>query len=325
VPALPFKLRGAIAALPTPFRFGVVDIAAFAALCHRLIERGTAGLVPCGTTGEGALLSIAEQHRLIAATVAVASRRVPVIAGADSHNTATAIELAQSAEHAGASALCCIAPSYLKVSQSGLMAHFKAVHDATRLPIILCDLRSPSACPLSDFVVTRLAALPRVAGLLDATAEIPRVVRLRRTLGPDFVLLSADDASQTLFRAAGGDGCLSSAANVAPALCAALHAACDGKRAGEVVHLDRLLAPLHGALSGQSDPIPLKRALHRLGLIQDGLRVPLAPLSVEADRRLEVMLKHITAHEEEEALRYVSAHPLPTLVRLPAPRTAWPS
>jgi 4-hydroxy-tetrahydrodipicolinate synthase len=319
--ALPFTVHGSLAALPTPYRFGRVDLAAVDALCHRLIERGTTGLVPCGMTGEAALLSISEQHQVIAAAVLAAAGRVPVIAGAGSNNTATAIELAESAERAGASALLCVAPFYLKPTHAGLMAHFKAIHDATRLPIILYDVPSRTACPLTDVVVTRLAALARIVGLKDATADIARVARLRRRLGEEFLLLSGDDASQMAFRAAGGDGCISVTANVAPALCAALHAACDGKRMAEVAHLDRLLMPLHGALFVESNPIPLKRALHHLKLIRDGLRLPLAPLSPEADRRLVAVLDHVIAHEEEEALRYVSAHPLPALVRLP-PRHA---
>jgi 4-hydroxy-tetrahydrodipicolinate synthase len=308
---VPFSVHGSLAALPTPYRFGRVDLAAFEALCRRQIERGTAGLVPCGTTGEAALLSLAEQHQIIAAAVRVAAGRVPVIAGAGSNSTATAIELAQSAEKAGASALLCVAPFYLKPTQTGLMAHFTAIHDATRLPIILYDVPSRTACSLNDVVVTRLAALPRIVGLKDATADIPRVGRLRRRLGDGFLLLSGDDATQMAFRGAGGDGCISVTANVAPALCAALHAAIDGGRTAEVARLDRLLMPLHGALFLESNPIPLKRALNHLGLAQDALRLPLTPLSPGCDRRLVAVLDQVIAGEDEEALRYVSAHPLP--------------
>jgi 4-hydroxy-tetrahydrodipicolinate synthase len=308
---VPFSVHGSLAALPTPYRFGGVDVAAFEALCRRQIERGTAGLVPCGTTGEAALLSLAEQHQVIAAAVRVAAGRVPVIAGAGSNNTATAIELAQSAEKAGASALLCVAPFYLKPTQTGLMAHFKAIHDATRLPIILYDVPSRTACSLNDVVVTRLAALPRIVGLKDATADVPRVGRLRRRLGDEFLLLSGDDATQMAFRSAGGDGCISVTANVAPALCAALHAAIDSGRTAEVARLDRLLMPLHRALFLESNPIPLKRALSHLELIQDALRLPLTPLSPECDRRLVAVLGRVIPSEDEEALRYVSAHPLP--------------
>lgn len=304
------RFGGALAALPTPYRFGCVDFAALEALCGRLIDRGVSGLVPCGTTGEAALLTAGEQHRVIAATVAAASGRVPVMAGVGSNNTATAIELARTAEQAGADALLCVAPYYIKPTPSGLMAHFTAIHDATRLPIVLYDVPSRTACPLTDVVIGRLAGLPRIVGLKDATADIPRVQRLRRRLGTQFMLLSGDDHSQSAFRAAGGDGCISVTANVAPALCAALHAAHDGHWRDHAATVELMLRPLHEALFLETNPIPLKRALCRLGLIEDGLRLPLTPLSATADRQLATVLDAISPAEEEEALRYASAHSL---------------
>lgn len=304
------RLGGALAALPTPYRFGSVDFAALEALCVRLIDRGVAGLVPCGTTGEAALLTASEQHRVIAATVEAASGRVPVVAGVGSNNTATAVELARSAEQAGADALLCVAPYYIKPTPSGLMAHFTAIHDATRLPIVLYDVPSRTACPLTDVVVGRLAGLPRIVGLKDATGDIPRVQRLRRRLGAEFMLLSGDDHSQSAFREAGGNGCISVTANVAPALCAALHAAHDGRWRDHAATIDLMLQPLHQALFLETNPIPLKRALCRLGLIEDGLRLPLTPLSSAADRELGAVLDRVAPAEEEEALRYVSAHPV---------------
>jgi len=302
------RLGGALAALPTPYRFGCVDFTAVEALCRRLIDRGVSGLVPCGTTGEAPLLTASEQHRVIAAAVAVSSGRVPVVAGVGSNNTATAVELARSAEQAGADALLCVAPYYIKPTPSGLLAHFTAIHDATRLPIVLYDVPSRTSCPLTDVVVGRLAGLPRVVGLKDATADIPRVQRLRRRLGAQFMLLSGDDHSQSAFRAAGGDGCISVTAKVAPALCSALHAAHDGRRREQAAAIDLLLRPLHEALFLETNPIPLKRALFRLGLIEDGLRLPLTPLSASADRQLGATLDRVARAEEEEALRYVSAH-----------------
>jgi 4-hydroxy-tetrahydrodipicolinate synthase len=304
------RFRGAGAALPTPYRFGRLDFEAFEGLCHRLIERGTSMLVPCGTTGEASLLTLDEQRRLVAAAVAVARRRVPVVAGTGSNNTATAIELARSAERAGASALLCMAPIYLKPTLTGVIAHFKAIHDAVDIPIILHDVPSRTACPLSDVSVKRLTTLPRVIGIEDATADIRRVCRLRRRSRNGFLLLSGDDATQSAFRAAGGDGCISVTANIVPALCAALHRAHDEGRIVEIERLSRILAPLHAALFLEANPIPLKRALSRLKLIQDGLRLPLAPLTPEADRRLAVVLERIMPAEQSEAVRFANAHPL---------------
>ena len=173
------RARGSMAALPTPYRFGKVDIEALEKLCERLIAHGTSALVPCGTTGEAPLLTPDEHRLVIARTVAAAAGRAPVIAGAGSNNTQTAIELAQAAEKAGASALLCVTPFYLKPSQSGLVGHFKAIHDAVGVPLILYDVPSRTGCALADVTVRRLADLPRVLGLKDATGNIPRVPRLR--------------------------------------------------------------------------------------------------------------------------------------------------
>jgi 4-hydroxy-tetrahydrodipicolinate synthase len=299
--------RGSSAALPTPYSLGQVDFAALEALCHRLIDRGTSALVPCGTTGEAPLLTPGEHHRVVAQTVAAAAGRVPVIAGAGSNNTGTAVDLARSAELAGASALLCVTPPYLKPTQAGMMVHFRTIHDAVGIPILLYDVPSRTAVTLDDVTIRRLAELPRIVGLKDATGDIPRVARLRRRLGDQFLLLSGDDASQTAFRSAGGDGCISVTANVAPALCAALHRACDEKLEADVRWYDQLLAPLHAALFLEANPIPLKRALSRLGLMGDGLRLPLTPLSLDADRTLERVLKAIMPAEEKEAMRVHAA------------------
>ena len=309
---LNLNLRGSCVALPTPFRYGRVDFDALEKLCRRQIDRGTAALVPCGTTGEAPLLRPEEHRGVVAATVAAAAGRVPVIAGAGSNNTQTSIELARAAEQAGAQALLCVTPYYLKPTQAGLIAHFRAIHDAVGLPIVLYDVPSRTACALSDVTVKRLADLPRVIGLKDATGDIMRVGRLRRRLGEGFRLLSGDDATQAAFCEAGGDGCISVTANVAPALCAALHKACGEHRTADIRRIDSLLAPLHAALFLESNPIAVKRALHHLGLLADGLRLPLTPLSPAADRQLVRVLEAIAPLEDDEALRFASAHPLIT-------------
>ena len=303
-------VRGSCVALPTPFRFGRVDFAALDKLCRRQIDCGTAALIPCGTTGEAPLLTPAEHRSVVEATVTAAAGRVPVIAGAGSNNTQTSVELARSAEKAGAQALLCVTPYYLKPTQAGLIAHFQAIHDAVGIPLILYDVPSRTSCALADVTVRRLAELPRVVGLKDATGDVTRVGRLRRRLGDRFILLSGDDASQAAFRLAGGDGCISVTANVTPALCWALHKACDQRQPGAIAGLERILAPLHAALFLEANPIPVKRALHRLGLMVDGLRLPLTPLSPLADVRLAAVLKAVAPLEEEEALRVVSARPV---------------
>lgn len=301
------RFRGVGASLPTPYRFGRVDFDAFARLSDRLIERGVGALVPCGTTGEAALLTLAEQRQLIETAVEVAHDRVPVIAGAGANNTATAVELAVSAEQAGAEALLCATPAYLEPTRPGVMAHFRAIHDAVRIPVILYDVPSRTACPLNDLSIKRLCSLPRVIGLADATADVSRVSRLRRRVGREFLLLSGDDGTQSAFRAAGGAGCISVTANVVPALCAALHCAHDRNRFDEVQRIERILRPLHAALFLAPNPIPLKRALHRLKLMEDGLRLPLTSLAPPADRHLADVMERIMPAEQIEAARFAAA------------------
>ena len=301
-----FRIQGSCVALPTPFRYGTVDFLALEALCHRQIDAGTAALVPCGTTGEAPLLTPGEHRRVVEATVAAAGGRVPVIAGAGSNNTQTAVELARAAEQAGAQALLCVTPYYLKPTQTGLIAHFTAIHDAVDLPIILYDVPSRTACPMADVTIKRLAVLPRVVGLKDATGDIPRVKQLRRRLGDRFILLSGDDASQAAFRLAGGDGCISVTANVTPALCAALQKACDQRDVEAIARLEAILAPLHVAMFLEANPIPVKRALHRLGLMVDGLRLPLTPLSTVADVQLAEAMKVVLPLEEKSSCPAVS-------------------
>ena len=298
-----FRIHGSCVALPTPFRYGTVDFLALEALCHRQIDAGTAALVPCGTTGEAPLLTPAEHRRVVEATVAATGGHVPVIAGAGSNNTQTAVELARASEQAGAQALLCVTPYYLKPTQAGLVAHFTAIHDAVGLPIVLYDVPSRTACPMADVTITRLAELPRIVGLKDATGDIPRVKLLRRRLGNGFSLLSGDDATQAAFRRAGGDGCISVTANVAPALCVALQKACDQRDVEAIARLEATLAPLHAAMFLEANPIPVKRALYRLGLMVDGLRLPLTPLSAIADVQLAQVLKTVMPLEEQASRR----------------------
>jgi 4-hydroxy-tetrahydrodipicolinate synthase len=302
-----FKPHGPCAALPTPFRDGAVDFAALERLCHRQIEHGTAALVPCSPTGEAALLTPGEQHRIVERTVAAAAGRVPVIAGTGSNSTQASVDLARSAELAGAQALLCTAPYCLEPTQAGLIAHFQAIHDAVRIPIILHDGPPRIARPLADVTIERLAELPRIVGLKDATGDIERLGRLRWRLADRLLLLCGDDATQAAHRLAGGDGCISVTANVTPALSAALHKACDRHATDAIARLEGMLAPLHAALVLEANPIPVKRALHRLGLLVDGLRLPLTPLGAMADMKLAKVLQAVLPREKEAQAQQVDS------------------
>jgi 4-hydroxy-tetrahydrodipicolinate synthase len=274
------KLCGYAPALPTPFgKDGGIDTAAFEKFCVRQISHDATALVVCGTTGEAPTLSPAEHVTLIQIAVGVARGQVPVIAGAGSNSTSHAIELTKDAEEAGADAILSVVPYYNKPIQRGLYEHFRAIAQSTELPIILYDVPSRSACGLADETVARLAEIPNIIGLKDATGDLTRPPRLRPLVGPNFRLLTGDDATALAFLAQGGDGCISVTSNIAPGLCRNMYLAC---RQGQIASAQRWAAPiakLTAALFRETSPSPLKYALNLLGLMSPKVRLPLVELT----------------------------------------------
>jgi 4-hydroxy-tetrahydrodipicolinate synthase len=268
-------LGGYISALPTPFRNDAIDENAFAKFCEWQIRQGIWGLVVNGTTGEAPTLSMAEQDRLIRIAVETSQRQVPVIAGIGSNATAHAIELAQQAERAGADAVLAVTPYYNKPSQEGLYRHFRAVHDAIGLPIVLYDVPSRTGSELRLDTICRLAELSRIIGLKDATGDLTRPPTMRRLLGDKFRLLTGDDATALDYLGLGGDGCISVAANVMPKLCNRLFLACFCGEPEEARAIERRLKPLVAALFLEGNPVPLKWAMSLLGHMSAELRLPL--------------------------------------------------
>jgi 4-hydroxy-tetrahydrodipicolinate synthase len=269
------SLRGYASALPTPFRDGALDEHAFAAFCQWQIEQGISALVVNGTTGEAPTLTMQEQLRLIRIAVEVAQENVPVIAGAGSNATAHAVEIAQQAEAAGANGLLVVTPYYNKPSQEGLFRHFRAVHDATDLPILLYDVPSRTGCSIAFDTLCRLAELPRIVGVKDATGDLSRPGTIRRLLGDRLVLLSGDDGTALDFKGLGGSGCISVLSNVAPELCNRLHLACACGKQTEARLIERRLNPLAVALFLESNPVPVKWALGLMGRMASEVRLPL--------------------------------------------------
>lgn len=267
--------KGSITALITPFADGAVDDAAYRRLVDWQINEGTNGLVPCGTTGESATLSPDEHLRVIRLCVEAAAGRVPVIAGTGSNATAEAIRYSQEAEAAGADGLLIVTPYYNKPTQGGLYAHYRAIHEATGLPIVIYNIPGRCVVDMSVDTLARLAELPRIVGVKDATCDIARISRQRAAMGTDFLQLSGEDATALAVMAHGGQGCISVTANVAPRLCARFQAAClagDFKTALDIQ--DRLMA-LHDALFIETNPAPVKYAASLLGLCAPDVRLPL--------------------------------------------------
>jgi 4-hydroxy-tetrahydrodipicolinate synthase len=267
-------------ALPTPFTAdGQVDGEAFELLCERQIEMGAAALVVCGTTGEASTLDPAEHHVLVRAAVDVARGRVPVIAGAGCNSTSHAIELTEDAEAGGADGILSVVPYYNKPTQRGLVAHFSAIAQATALPVILYDVPSRTACALADETVARLAEVPNIVGLKDATGDLLRPVRLRALVGPDFGLWSGEDITAPGFIAQGGDGCISVTSNVAPGLCQRVWQTLRGGRMSAAKQLTTPLAQLTAVLFCETNPTPVKYALSLLGMTSPYVRLPLVELT----------------------------------------------
>ena len=279
--------KGSYTALITPFRNGVVDEDAFTRIVEWQLSEGTHGLVPVGTTGESPTLTHNEHKRVVELAIQIAAGRVPVVAGAGSNSTSEAVDFAKHAEGAGASGLLVVTPYYNKPTQEGLYQHFKAVNDAVGIPIIIYNIPGRSVIDMSVATMTRLFALPNIAGVKDATANMARVSQQRMAMGPDFNQLSGEDATALGFMAHGGQGCISVTSNIAPRLCAEFQNACLAGDYAKALQLQDQLMPLHETLFLETNPSPAKYALWRLGFCEAEARLPLVPLQDSTKKAVE--------------------------------------
>jgi 4-hydroxy-tetrahydrodipicolinate synthase len=273
------RIRGSITALITPFKNGELDEPAFRRLIEWQLAEGTSGLVPVGTTGESPTLSHREHMRAVELCVQTAERRVPVIAGAGSNSTREAIELTRHAKEVGADAALSVAPYYNKPTQEGLYRHFAAIAEAVDLPLVLYNIPGRSVVEIAVETLARLAQIPNIIGVKDATGNLARASRDRGALPDSFIRLSGDDGTALGFMAHGGRGCISVTSNVAPKLCAEFQAAClAGDYATALTYQDRLMA-LHEALFCEASPAPTKYAASLLGISGPEVRLPIVALT----------------------------------------------
>ncbi len=279
--------KGSLVALITPFRDGAVDETAFQEHVAWQVGQGTHGLVPCGTTGESPALEPGEQRRVIEMCVEVAKGRAPVIAGTGSNSTAHTIEATREAKAAGADAALIVCPYYNKPTQEGLYQHFKAVHDAVDLPIIIYNIPGRSSVDMSNATMARLAKLPNIVGVKDATNDLSRPLRMRVEIGAEFCLLSGEDGTAVAYLAQGGDGCISVTANVAPRLCAEMHEAWQKGDFATVRRINERLIPLHEALFAETSPAPVKYAASLLGRCRAEVRLPLWQTAPETQEKVQ--------------------------------------
>ncbi|WP_135470635.1 4-hydroxy-tetrahydrodipicolinate synthase [Crenalkalicoccus roseus] len=279
--------QGSMVALITPMRAdGSVDEKAFQDLVEWQIGEGTEGLIPVGTTGESPTLSHDEHKRVVELCVEAARGRVPVIAGTGSNSTAEAIDLTRHAKKAGADACLVVTPYYNKPTQEGLYLHFKAIADAVDLPMFIYNIPPRSVIDMSVETMARLARHPNIVGVKDATANLTRPLHTRRACGEDFIQLSGEDHTALAFNAAGGAGCISVTANVAPRLCAEMQKAWREGRVREAMAIQDRLTPLHDAMFCETSPGPVKYAASLLGKTADHCRLPLAPVAEPNRRRI---------------------------------------
>ena len=271
--------QGSITALITPFKNGEVDAKAFQRLVEWQIDQGTHGLVPVGTTGESPTLTHEEHKQVIELCIEAASGRVPVIAGTGSNSTSEAIALTRFAKKAGADGALVVTPYYNKPTQEGLYQHFKAVNDAVGIPIIIYNIPPRSVIDMSVATMARLYELKNIAGVKDATANLARVSQQRHALGADFIQLSGEDMTALAYNAAGGHGCISVTANVAPGLCGEMQdKSLSGDYAGALKVQDRLV-PLHDAIFVEPGLAGAKCGLALLGRGNEEIRLPMLPVT----------------------------------------------
>ncbi len=285
--------KGSITALITPFKNGKVDRDAFARLVDWQIKEGTSALVPVGTTGESPTLSHDEHKEVVAICVEAAKKRVPVIAGTGSNNTVESIDFAKHAKKVGADAQLVVTPYYNKPTQDGLYQHYKALHDAVELPILIYNIPPRCVIDMSVETMARLAKLPRIVGVKDATGDLTRPLKTRLACGPKFSILSGDDGVALATLAQSGDGCISVTSNIAPRVCADMHKAWQKGDVAQARKLNELLMPLHEALFVETSPAPVKWAASQLGLCSAEVRLPMVHATENAQKRVRAAMEHV--------------------------------
>ncbi len=285
--------QGSLVAMVTPFRNGAVDEVALRELVEFHVKNGTDGLIPCGTTGESPTLSHAEHKRVVEIVIETAARRIPVIAGTGSNSTAEAIDMTVHAAKAGADGALLVSPYYNKPTQQGLYEHFAAIAAAAPgLPLILYNIQSRTAVNIETDTVARLAQIPNIVGVKEASGSLDQMTSVILACGPDFSVVSGDDSLTLPLMAVGGKGVISVLANLLPREVAELtHAALDGdwKRAREV-HWK--LFPICRAMFMETNPIPIKEAMAMVGMIRAEWRLPMCPMSdANRDRLRKVLVQ----------------------------------
>ena len=285
-------LSGSLVAIVTPMLAeGGLDFPRLKSLVDWHVQEGTDGIVVVGTTGESPTVDVEEHCALIKAAIEYAAGRVPVIAGTGGNSTREAIELTKFAQQAGASHSLSVVPYYNKPTQEGLYRHFRAIAEASDIPVILYNVPSRTVADLANDTVLRLAQVPGIVGLKESTSNIERVTDLMKRMPQGFLLFSGNDDAALAYMLLGAHGVISVTANVAPRLMHEMSVAARGGDAAKAVAINNRLLALHRNLFLEANPIPVKWALQRMGRIAEGIRLPLTPLSAQHHEALAAALR----------------------------------
>ena len=285
--------QGIYTALITPFSNGKIDEKAFQSFVEWQISEGVHGLVPCGTTGESPTLSHEEHNRVVAMCIEVAKGRVPVMAGTGSNSTEEAIMMTKHAKQAGANGALIVAPYYNKPTQEGIYQHYKAIHDAVEIPIVIYNIPGRSVINITDDTLARLSALPNIVGVKDATGDLARPYTLRALQKKKLALLSGEDMTAVAFNASGGQGCISVSSNIMPKRCAEVQEACLAGDYAKALTLHDTLVALHNVMFCETSPAPVKFAASLLGKCKPDVRLPLVQVSDINKNQITQVLKNL--------------------------------
>jgi len=285
---------GSIPAVITPFKNHEVDYESLSVILNHLIQNGSNGLVPCGTTGESPTLSHEEHKKIIEETIRISDKRIPIIAGTGSNNTAEAIDFTKHAESNGADAALVVTPYYNKPTQQGLFAHFEKIAKSVKIPIIIYNIPGRSVVDMSIETMIKLSKIDNIVGVKDATNDLFRPLLTIANMKSDFCFLSGEDGTALAFLAQGGHGCISVTANIAPKLCSELQKAWREKDIQKAQEFNLKLAKLHNSLFVESSPGPVKYAASLIGLCNSETRLPLVEITEKTKNEIFNCLKDLS-------------------------------
>jgi len=285
--------KGSIPAVITPFDEDKVDYDSLTKVLTHLIENGSHGLVPCGTTGESPTLSHTEHKKIIEETIRITDKRIPIIAGTGSNNTLEALEYTDHAEKSGADAALIVTPYYNKPTQSGLYEHFKTIAEKTNIPIIIYNIPGRSIVDMTIETMIELSKIKNIIGVKDATNDLFRPLLTRKKMQNKFCYLSGEDGTALAYLAQGGHGCISVTANVVPKLCSEMHFAWQDGNISKAKEINLKLSSLHHALFIESSPGPVKYAASLLGLCKKNTRLPLTEIKDETKNIVKSCLQEL--------------------------------